>query len=132
MEMGSSLTSLFLAAKVKSWLASSMLRRAADADAAELAPGAYWLLASHRKDFTERDNVVAATLVWVSRLAIVTVTDHPRPQARHTGYVVDTASERSQEAAELAGQGSTLVHEMSTAVDAISQSSRDVGQNSMW
>lgn len=65
---------------------------AAAFDAAELAPGAYWLLASHREDFTDRDNVVAATLVWVSRLAIVTVTDHPLPQARHTGYVVDTAS----------------------------------------
>ncbi len=65
---------------------------AAAFDAAELMPGAYWLLASHREDFGSRDNVVAATLVWVSRLAIVTVTDHPQPQARHTGYVVDAAS----------------------------------------
>ncbi len=72
--------------------ATHQLSVAATFDAAELAPGAYWLLASHREDFSSRDNVVVATLVWVSQLAIVTVTDHPRQQARHTGYVVDTAS----------------------------------------
>ena len=58
-------------------------------DAEDLAPGAYWLLASHREDFGSRDNVVAVTLVWVSRLAIVTTTEHAQPNPRHTGYVVE-------------------------------------------
>ena len=61
-------------------------------DAADLEPGAYWLLASHRGDFGSRDNVVAATLVWVSRLAIVTTTERAQRDARHMGYVVEVGS----------------------------------------
>jgi len=41
-------------------------------DAAALEPGAYWVIASHKPDFGEQDNVVAVTMVWVTRLAIVT------------------------------------------------------------
>ncbi len=41
-------------------------------DAGTLPPGAYWVIASHRGDFSGDDNVVAADLVWVTRLAIVT------------------------------------------------------------
>jgi hypothetical protein len=41
-------------------------------DAATLEPGAYWVIASHRADFGEQDNVVAVTMVWVTRLGIVT------------------------------------------------------------
>jgi hypothetical protein len=40
-------------------------------DAAALEPGAYWVIASHQADFGEQDNEVDATLVWVTRLAIV-------------------------------------------------------------
>lgn len=61
-------------------------------DATELEPGAYWLLASNRENFGDQDNVVAVTLVWVSRLALVSTTNHPQPQARHTGYVVESGS----------------------------------------
>jgi hypothetical protein len=61
---------------------------------AGLEPGAYWVIASHTADFGERDNVVHATLVWVTRLALVTVHDNhvpggPRPLS---GHVVDIAS----------------------------------------
>jgi hypothetical protein len=45
---------------------------AAALDAATLEPGAYWVIASHTADFNAADNVVAVTLVWVTRLAIVT------------------------------------------------------------
>jgi hypothetical protein len=45
-------------------------------DAATLEPGAYWVIASHRADFGEQDNVVAVTMVWVTRLGIVT--EHQR------------------------------------------------------
>lgn len=72
--------------------AAHQLPVAAAFDAAELAPGAYWLLASHRDDFGDHDNVVATTLVWVSRLAIVTVNEHAQPQGRHLGYVVNASS----------------------------------------
>ena len=41
-------------------------------DAANLEPGAYWVIASHKPDFGAEDNVVAVTLVWVTRLALVT------------------------------------------------------------
>ena len=41
-------------------------------DAATLEPGAYWVIASHAADFGGKDNVVAVTMVWVTRLAIVT------------------------------------------------------------
>jgi hypothetical protein len=52
-----------------------------------LEPGAYWLIASHRPDFGGDGNVVAATLVWVSRLAIVAETG-----GTLAGHVVDLAS----------------------------------------
>ncbi len=39
---------------------------------ATLEPGAYWLLASHKPDFSRKDNVVSLAQVWVTRLAIVT------------------------------------------------------------
>lgn len=72
--------------------ASHNLSVAKGFDAAALAPGAYWLLASHRDDFGDRDNVVAVTLVWVSQLAIVTVDEQSQPQGRHYGYVVNASS----------------------------------------
>ncbi|MFM8413719.1 MAG: alpha-2-macroglobulin family protein [Planctomycetota bacterium] len=46
-------------------------------DAATLEPGPYWVIASHRPDFGEQDNVVAVTMVWVTRLAIVTEQQRP-------------------------------------------------------
>ena len=52
-----------------------------------LEPGAYWLIASHKPDFGGDDNVVSATLVWVSRLAIVAETG-----GTLAGHVVDLAS----------------------------------------
>ena len=58
-----------------------------------LPPGAYWLIASHDPGFGEHDNVVQATMVWVTRLAVVATHDHraagPAPLA---GHVVDIAS----------------------------------------
>ena len=38
----------------------------------DLAPGPWWIIASADDDFTPDDNVVSATLVWVTRLALVT------------------------------------------------------------
>ncbi|MFM7137726.1 MAG: MG2 domain-containing protein, partial [Planctomycetota bacterium] len=84
-------------------------------DAATLEPGAYWVIASHTGDFGEQDNVVALTMVWVTRLAIVTEQQRPvfardvaaaqgrpaaavRPGRRQrgpgalAGYVVDLAT----------------------------------------
>ena len=76
-------------------------------DAAALEPGAYWLLASHAADFSGKDNLVAVTQVWVTRLAIVTEQQrqvlgrgfppdggHPRAQGRGSliGYAVDATS----------------------------------------
>jgi hypothetical protein len=63
-------------------------------DPTGLEPGAYWVIASHRADFRDDDNVVHATLVWVTRLAVVSKADNhvaggPRPI---TGHVVDIAS----------------------------------------
>jgi hypothetical protein len=52
-----------------------------------LEPGAYWLIASHRPDFGGTDNVVSATLVWVSRLGIVAETGRTL-----AGHVVDVAA----------------------------------------
>ncbi len=40
-------------------------------DAATLEPGDYWVIASHKADFGEKDNVVFATLVRVTNLAIL-------------------------------------------------------------
>ncbi len=88
-------------------------------DAATLEPGAYWVIASHTPDFGGKDNVVAVTMVWVTRLGIVTEQQRaifagdvagpqgvapgrpgmrPRPGRRPqgpgtlAGYVVDLAS----------------------------------------
>ena len=44
---------------------------AAAFDAAGLAAGAYWVIASHRPDFGPRDNAVSITMVQVTNLAIV-------------------------------------------------------------
>jgi hypothetical protein len=59
-----------------------------------LEPGPYWVIASHAADFTAADNVVEATLVWITRLAVVSgqrqpASDGPQPLA---GHVVDMAS----------------------------------------
>jgi hypothetical protein len=91
-------------------------------DAATLEPGAYWVIASHTADFGEDDNVVALTMVWVTRLAIVTEQQRtvsvravaaaagqpatavrggrpPRGSATLIGYVVDLATGEPVEAA---------------------------------
>ena len=57
-------------------------------DAAALEPGAYWVIASHKADFGAADNVVALTMVWVTRLAIVTELRQPLV----AGHVVDLAT----------------------------------------
>jgi hypothetical protein len=44
---------------------------AATFDAAALEPGDYWVIASHKADFGEQDNVVSVSLVRVTNLAIV-------------------------------------------------------------
>jgi hypothetical protein len=95
---------------------------AAALDAATLEPGAYWVIASHKADFGEQDNVVALTMVWVTRLGIVTEQQRPvfardvaaaqgRPAAAVrpgrlgqgpgtlSGYVVDLATGEPVEAA---------------------------------
>ena len=72
-------------------------------DAATLEPGAYWLISSHKPDFSGDDNLVAATIVWVTQLGIVTETPPPvfsddsrnggrRQPGRISGTVVDLAS----------------------------------------
>ncbi len=58
----------------------------------ELAPGSYWVIASHRPDFGEKDNVVSTGLIWVSRLALVTNGSNPRAGEPLSGHVVDIAS----------------------------------------
>ena len=97
-------------------------------DAAKLEPGAYWVIASHKGDFGEQDNVVALTMVFVTRLAIVTEQQRPifardlagpqaavpgrpgvpprrmrRPQGPGTlaGYVVDLATGEPVKAADV-------------------------------
>ena len=97
-------------------------------DAATLEPGAYWVIASHKADFGEQDNVVALTMVFVTRLAIVTEQQRPifardlagpqaavpgrpgvpprrmrRPQGPGTlaGYVVDLATGEPVKAADV-------------------------------
>jgi hypothetical protein len=95
---------------------------AAALDAASLEPGAYWVIASHKADFGGQDNVVALTMVWVTRLGIVTEQQRPvfardvaaaqglpaaavRPGRRGqgpgtlSGYVVDLATGEPVEAA---------------------------------
>jgi hypothetical protein len=58
----------------------------------DLGSGSYWVIASPRGDFGEKDNVVSAGLVWVSRLALVTNGSNPRAGQPLTGHVVDIAS----------------------------------------
>ncbi|MFM8496474.1 MAG: alpha-2-macroglobulin family protein, partial [Planctomycetia bacterium] len=55
----------------------------------DIAPGSYWVLVSHAADFGDTDNVVEATLVWVSRLAIVADQGGTRTGDPLAGYVVD-------------------------------------------
>ena len=59
-----------------------------------LEPGAYWVIASHDPGFGEKDNVVHATLVWITRLAIVAGQASPNgPKGESlAGHVVDIAS----------------------------------------
>ena len=66
-----------------------------------IGPGAYWVVCSHREDFSERDNVVSATLVWVSRISAVNTTDYQSPLSQHTGYVVDVESGKPIQGAEV-------------------------------
>ena len=56
--------------------------------AEELEPGAYWVIASHTADFGDTDNTVHASLVWVTRLAIVS----DAGDGSLSGHVVDLAS----------------------------------------
>ncbi|MBU6310107.1 MAG: hypothetical protein KJS77_10220, partial [Planctomycetes bacterium] len=59
-----------------------------------LEPGAYWVIASHDSGFGDKDNVVHATLVWITRLAVVAGQASPNvPKGQPlTGHVVDIAS----------------------------------------
>ncbi len=59
-----------------------------------LEPGAYWVIASHDPGFGAKDNVVQATLVWVTRLAIVSSEGQPQAAKGEplAGHVVDIAS----------------------------------------
>ena len=66
-----------------------------------IGPGAYWVVCSHRGDFSERDNVVSATLVWVSRISAVNTTDYQSPISQHTGYAVDVESGKPIQGAEV-------------------------------
>ncbi|MEI7781783.1 MAG: MG2 domain-containing protein, partial [Planctomycetota bacterium] len=58
----------------------------------DLEPGTYWVIASHKADFGEQENVVAAGIVWVSRLALVTSGGNPRAGTPLSGYVVESES----------------------------------------
>ncbi len=53
-----------------------------------LAPGFYFLLASHKPDFSEVDNQLSLTTVWVSDLALVTRTRAGQLE----GFVLEAAS----------------------------------------
>ena len=57
-----------------------------------LAPGAYWVVCSPREDFSDSDNVVSTTLIWVSQISVVNATGHQVQRAQHTGYVVNSQS----------------------------------------
>lgn len=63
-------------------------------DPASVEPGAYWVIASHDSGFGDQDNVVHATLVWVTRLAIVSAqAQRSAPKGEPlSGHVVDIAS----------------------------------------
>ncbi|MGI9176378.1 MAG: alpha-2-macroglobulin family protein [Pirellulales bacterium] len=67
---------------------------AAAFDPQGLEPGPYWVIASHAADFNATDNVVQATLVWVSRLAVVSGQRQPSPSGPQplAGHVVDIAT----------------------------------------
>ncbi len=58
----------------------------------DLAPGSYWVLVSHAADFGDKDNVVEAALVWVSRIGIVSEGGGSRTGEPLAGYVVDVAT----------------------------------------
>ena len=66
-----------------------------------IEPGAYWVVSSYRGDFGERDNVVSAALVWVSRISAVNTTDYQSQLSQHTGYVVDVESGKPIHGAEV-------------------------------
>ncbi|MBT6054717.1 MAG: hypothetical protein HOH16_04715 [Planctomycetaceae bacterium] len=66
-----------------------------------IEPGAYWVVGSYRGDFGERDNVVSATLIWVSRISAVNTTDYQPQLSQHTGYVVDVESGKPIHGAEV-------------------------------
>jgi len=50
---------------------------AAVLDAGTLEPGAYWVIASHKPGFGEKNNAVSMALVWVTRLAVVIEQQRP-------------------------------------------------------
>mgnify|MGYP003662818142 CR=1 FL=1 len=56
----------------------------------DVAPGAYYLIASHKPDFTEADNQVSLSEVWVSDLALV-LRNH-QGQGVVSGFVLDAKS----------------------------------------
>ncbi|MFM7244409.1 MAG: alpha-2-macroglobulin family protein [Planctomycetaceae bacterium] len=63
-------------------------------DPESVEPGAYWVIASHDPGFGDQENVAHATLVWITRLAIVSSLA-PNQQSTGeplTGHVVDLAS----------------------------------------
>ena len=66
-----------------------------------ISPGAYWVVCSHRGDFSDRDNIVSTTLVWVSRISAVNTTDYQTQLPQHTGYVVDVESGKPIHGAEV-------------------------------
>ena len=66
-----------------------------------ISPGAYWVVCSHRGDFSDRDNIVSTTLVWVSRISAVNTTDYQSQLPQHTGYVVDVESGKPIHGAEV-------------------------------
>ncbi len=56
----------------------------------DLNPGYYFLVASHDSEFSESNNVVSCTEVWVSKLAVV-LRQH-NPSTHFGGFVLDAAS----------------------------------------
>ncbi|MBL6909258.1 MAG: hypothetical protein ISR34_02415 [Pirellulales bacterium] len=66
-----------------------------------ISPGAYWVVCSHRGDFSDGDNIVSTTLVWVSRISAVNTTDYQAQLPQHTGYVVDVESGKPIHGAEV-------------------------------
>lgn len=56
----------------------------------DLAPGAYFLIASHNADFSDKDNRVSFTEVWESELAIVTRNHGGKGQIG--GFVLNASS----------------------------------------